>query len=102
MTRSWSLAELKAAWAHCSRNRAAIERSERCGCFACCAVFPPSEIEEWIEEEEWVEESPLRRRRWVPVTAECPRCGVDSVLGDVSALPVTDGEFLRAMRRHFL
>jgi hypothetical protein len=44
------------------------------------------EIEEWCPEEEDGEE----------VTAICPHCGVDSVIGDNCGFPITQ-EFLAAM-----
>ena len=51
----------------------AIKNSKECGCFHCISIFPPSEIEEWIDEPE---ECPRRPGR----TAICPWCGIDAVL----------------------
>lgn len=31
-------------------HRDEIVRSERCGCFYCLGIFPPSEIEAWVDE----------------------------------------------------
>lgn len=50
----------------CIRNREALQRVDRCGCFYCLAIFDPQEIEEWIEDEGGD-------------TALCPRCEIDSV-----------------------
>jgi len=33
-------------------------------------------------------------------TAICPRCSIDSVIGDASGLPVTK-EFLKEMNKHW-
>lgn len=76
----------KSAHAHSAHHRAEIEASDRCGCFFCGAVFPASEILDWVDGGQ---------------TALCPRCGIDSVLGDASDLPVTEAAFLTAMNRHW-
>ncbi|MGV4794758.1 hypothetical protein [Rhizobium sp. F40D2] len=31
-----------------SNHRREIDASASCGCFHCCAVFKPAEIEEWV------------------------------------------------------
>jgi hypothetical protein len=70
---------------HCSNNRAELEKSETCGCFYCMSIFPPSQINEWIDEEQ---------------TALCPKCPVDSVIGSASGYPITK-EFLERMHAHW-
>jgi hypothetical protein len=83
--RLWSVqSDAERAHAHSLSNRTGIERSDRCGCFYCLAVFSPSEIDEWVEDAR-------------SDTALCPRCGIDSVLGD-AAVPLS-GRLLREMRR---
>ena len=72
------------AHGHSSRHRPAIEASSRCGCFYCRAVFAPAEVAEWIDEPGGGQ------------TALCPRCGIDSVVGSASGVPIT-AAFLRAM-----
>jgi hypothetical protein len=74
---------------HSSQHRDEVRASAQCGCFYCCAIFPPSEITEWIDEWEGVGQ-----------TAMCPRCGIDSVIGDESGYPVTPA-FLREMKAHW-
>ena len=74
---------LRAAYAHSSGHRAEIEASRICGCFHCCKTFSPSEVEDWIKDP--------------GDTAHCPRCFIDSVIGDASGLPVEDPAFLAAM-----
>ena len=76
-----------AAHGHCTSNRTEIEGSESCGCFYCLAVFPSSEIEDWIGDR-------------LGDTAICPHCGVDSVIGSASGVPLTR-EFLEAMHQHW-
>ncbi len=70
---------------HSSNHRAELERSDLCGCFYCMAIFPPSEITEWIDE---------------GLTAICPKCPVDSVTGSASGYPITK-EFLEQMHSHW-
>jgi hypothetical protein len=70
---------------HSIRHREEIERSDTCGCFYCLELFPPATIAKWVDE---------------GVTARCPRCGIDSVLGNASGYPLTE-EFLRRMKAHW-
>ncbi|MBI5933065.1 MAG: cytoplasmic protein [Chloroflexi bacterium] len=70
---------------HSSRHRAEIEASEICGCFYCLKIYSPKEIQEWIEDE---------------MTALCPHCGIDSVIGAKSGYPIT-AEFLQKMKSHW-
>ena len=70
---------------HSSSHRAELERSGRCGCFYCLATFPPEAVADWLAEPGGGE------------TARCPRCGIDSVIGDASGAPVTEA-FLGRMR----
>ncbi|WP_337867994.1 cytoplasmic protein [Meiothermus sp.] len=70
---------------HASRHRAEILQSEQCGCFYCLRIFPPSEIEEWIDEGQ---------------TALCPYCGIDAVLGSASGAQITE-DFLGQMRERY-
>ncbi len=73
---------------HSIFHRAEIEASALCGCFHCRRTFAPGEIDEWTDEDRPPQEQ----------TALCPRCGIDSVIGDKSGFPLTI-EFLRAMKR---
>lgn len=67
------------------RHRTQLEASDRCGCFYCLAVFSPSEVVKWIDGDN---------------TALCPTCGIDSVIGSASGLPITP-EFLSKMHAHW-
>ncbi len=75
--------DIHEAHRHSSEHRAAIERSTLCGCFYCRRSYASAEIVEWTDSGE---------------TALCPRCGIDSVVGDASGFPVADKDFLSAMR----
>lgn len=75
-----NLRELEIAHDHSTANREEVERSEECRCFYCLAVFPPSEISEWIDDKEGQ-------------TAVCPRCDNDSVIGSASGISLTDAVF---------
>lgn len=81
--------DIVAAHRHSSRHREEVRRSELGGCFYCLQTFPPAAIREWTDE-----------RDAMGVTALCPHCGIDSVIGDASGFPVTV-EFLGRMRAHW-
>lgn len=70
-----------------SNHKPELEKDRICGCFCCLEIFDPQEIEEWI-----IEDTPIDRRG----TAICPRCGIDSVIGESSGYPITR-EFLQKM-----
>jgi hypothetical protein len=79
-----------AAHGHSANHREDITRSEQCGCFYCLAIFAPSQITEWADTDS----------EGIGRTALCPKCGIDSVIGSASGIPIT-GEFLDKMRRHW-
>lgn len=64
------------------RNREAMRKSNLAGCFYCLQVYPVEHIQAWTDGAQ---------------TAICPKCGIDSVLGDAAPFPVTDPAFLTAM-----
>ena len=70
---------------HSNRHRAELDESDACGCFYCLQIYPPTEIQEWIDDE---------------TTALCPYCGIDSVIGAKSGYPIT-AEFLQKMKEHW-
>jgi hypothetical protein len=69
-----------------SNHRAELEKDRICGCFDCLRIFSPSEIEEWVPETVDGE----------CVTAICPYCGDDSIIGESSGYPITK-DFLNKM-----
>lgn len=71
----------------CSRNRKLLEKDIICGCFHCLKVFNPKEITDWWEKEE--------------DTAECPHCGIDSVIGKSSGFPITKKFLVEMNKRYF-
>jgi len=73
---------LKLAHRRSIRHRAEIEASRSCGCFSCERIFSPDRIVDWIDKDQ---------------TALCPSCGIDSVIGKASGLPIT-ASFLREVR----
>lgn len=79
--------EYRAAHRCSSRHRDEITESEICGCFYCLAIYPPSEIQEWVDQDE----------KGIGTTALCPKCGIDSVIGSKSGYPITQG-FLAGMK----
>lgn len=69
-----------------SHNNKIVKKSKFCGCFYCFEIFP-SEIAIII-------------RDYAGYTAWCPKCGIDSVLGDASGYPITV-EFLKKMHAYW-
>ncbi|MGE5296910.1 MAG: hypothetical protein ACM3VT_18975 [Solirubrobacterales bacterium] len=80
---------LESAHGHSSRHRDEVLGSDLCGCFYCLQVFPPAEIDRWIDEQDGV-----------GTTAMCPRCGIDSVIGSRSGFAPTP-EFLQEMHDYW-
>jgi hypothetical protein len=74
---------------HSIFNKEEILQSDFCGCFYCLNIIKSIEIIEWTDEENL--KAP---------TSLCPYCGIDSVIGDKSGLPVTDANFLKAINEH--
>jgi len=70
------------AHTHTADHRVELEKSELAGCCYCLEVFKPSDIEDWVDEGK---------------CALCPKCGIDSVIGDASGFPITDKRFLQEM-----
>jgi len=66
---------------HSANHREEVESSETCGCFYCAQTYPTGNILDWTDGGE---------------TALCPYCGIDSVIGDKSGVPLTK-EFLTEM-----
>lgn len=81
--------EIIRAHRHSIRHRQEVLASSVCGCFYCCHVFPPSEIDIWVDDWEGVGQ-----------TALCPKCGIDSVIGAESTFPIAP-HFLAAMHAHW-
>ncbi len=84
MERKYSRDFLVQAHTGSSLHKEEVMASNLCGCFYCEQTFPPTEIEEWIDESQAKGE-----------TAICPKCGIDSVLS--SSFPITDKQFLTEM-----
>lgn len=70
---------------HSMRNREEIERSKHCGCYYCTTVFDTSEICEWVDG---------------GLTAICPHCGIDAVIGDASGITI-DRRTLKIMNKRY-
>jgi hypothetical protein len=73
--------DLKYAHELCSNNRQKLMNAKVCGCFFCLRIFDPKEIT-WSEDAD--------------DTAMCPYCGIDSVIGESTNLPITK-PFLKKM-----
>jgi hypothetical protein len=85
-----SLERLKAAHKKSIFHRSEVMASKVCGCFCCGHIFSPSDIEQWTDKND----------QDLGQTAFCPKCSIDSILGDLSGFPITP-EFLLAMKSHW-
>ena len=65
-------------------NRRLLEHDKRCGCFHCLKVFDTKELE-WVD---------------FDLTALCPYCGIDAVIGESAGYPLIE-EFLQKMRDYW-
>jgi hypothetical protein len=81
---------LKAAHKHSIFNKVEVLKSKLCGCFYCLAIFAPAEIKEWTDEE-----------NTKGMTALCPYCGIDAVVGENSGYPINNENFLKAMNERW-
>jgi hypothetical protein len=74
----------------CSNHRAAVLSADLVGCFYCLAIYPPTEILDWVDGDD----DDLDNGK----TALCGKCGIDSVI------PIREGidrAFLQAMHDHW-
>ena len=64
------------------KNRDMVDKSSKCGCYACCQIYDAKYVWEYVDDGE---------------TALCPMCYMDSVLADASGvqLDVIELEHLR-------
>ena len=60
-----------------------------CGCFYCKSIYSASEVNEWCDNDGRGDK-----------TALCPKCGIDSVLGDATFVELTP-ELLELMNMLF-
>lgn len=72
---------------HTTNNDIEILNSEKCSCLFCRHTYDARKIQDWINDEQGV-------------TAICPECGMDSVVGDASGF-VFDHDSLREINLAF-
>ena len=78
---------LKKAHRASFENEESIRKSKECLCFHCNNLFPPSEIQDWVND--------AHGR-----TALSPYCRIDSVIGDEAGYPFTE-KFILAMNGYW-
>ena len=61
---------------HAEDNEIEIVQSKKCGCYFCRQVYDARNVQEWIDDERGV-------------TALCPECGMDAVIGDASGVEIS-------------
>lgn len=67
------------------KNKEIISNSELCGCYHCCNIFPYKEIKDFTDDGK---------------TALCPKCNIDTVLGDKCGFSLTK-EFLESAKKYW-
>ena len=72
---------------HAKDNELEIVESNQCGCYFCRHMFSAREISDWVNEGRHV-------------SAVCPECGMDCVIGDKSGVPLSK-ELLKSMNLYF-
>lgn len=72
---------------HASDNEIEILQSKTCSCFFCRQTYDARKVNDWINDERGV-------------TAICPECGMDAVIGDASGLSL-DKDLLKEMNLVF-
>ena len=72
---------------HSSDNEIEIVQSKKCGCYFCRQIYDARNVQEWIDDERGV-------------TALCPECGMDAVIGDASGVEI-DKPLLKEMNLSF-
>ena len=86
--------EQSSAVSHSYQNRDEIKRSVTCACFHCLARFSPNEILLWTDSIDPDDEDSGALRPdtdvYLGMTAICPRCEYDSVLGDACDYDLSD------------
>ena len=82
-------------------NQDELLGSDICGCYYCLNMFPPSEIVNWVQERE---SNSISMQ-----TGICPYCGIDSIIGSTSGIPICseilstiNGLFFNTQSSHFL
>lgn len=85
----------------CSNHGDKLINDRICGCFYCLSIFSPSEIHRWIKHKKPVKTGKFDE--WIideHLTAFCPYCGIDSVIGESSGYPITK-DFLEKMNERW-
>lgn len=78
---------------HSLNNQTELDASTVCGCFHCQKIFSPNEIVAWAG---WGSGGAEGSDAAEVLTAQCPKCGSESVIGDKSGYSITP-QFLGEM-----
>jgi hypothetical protein len=91
--------EILKAHEHCRDNEKEISESKLCGCFYCLKTFPPANVKEWLDRHGYLAKLIGQEPPKKPRTAFCPKCNIDSVIGD-SKVTITQ-KFLKEMHEYW-
>lgn len=78
--------ELDNIYRHALGNRKEVERSALCGCVSCGKLFPATEVVDYVD---------------AGLTALCPECGIDAIVGDASGVELTAELLAELNKRYF-
>ena len=87
--------EFEDAWHRTSWNHTQVVNSKVCVCLGCENFFMPSQVK-WRAPKQYSQRT-LSAAPASEMTALCPNCGQELVLGDFSGYPIQDPGFLRAL-----
>lgn len=73
---TFTKSEFEAFKSHASNNEIEIVSSTKCGCFFCRSIYSARKVQDWINDERGI-------------SAICPECGTDAVIGDASGIELT-------------
>lgn len=82
------LPELETLLEHTKNNDLEILQSHKCSCLLCRHTIDAREVQDWISNEDGV-------------SAICPECGMDALIGDASGLVFTKEELREINRKYF-
>lgn len=71
-------------------NWFSVKNSKMCGCYYCRSIFPSSEI----TDDDWIQDRHGR-------TVLCPKCHIDSVIGDASGIPIREDVLEELYQKYF-
>lgn len=86
MEKKYTMQDWKVASDLTMHNKPLLLESNMASCYYCLETFPVANITEFVDDDD--------------DTALCPVCGIDTVLGDRTNLPIHDRAYLEAIHNY--